>query len=280
MQEATFERERRIFCDGFLPVGIDEAGRGPLAGPVVAAAVLIKLEAWSMEQGATSPGFKLQASSSKIEEDKRWKLVRDSKKLSPKQREIAFDFVRERFHVGLGVIGPGTIDRVNILQATFLAMKAALAELRRNARRVTGNTRQEVSVIPSVVEESSGIQERSLRFGRDDKEWILLIDGNQEIPNISLKQETIVDGDALVKSIAAASVVAKVTRDRLMLELDQRYPEYGFARHKGYGTREHMDALRRHGPTDEHRMSFDPVKLSIPENVNRKLALLAKRKGS
>ena len=118
MQTPTFEREENLAKEGMIPIGVDEAGRGPLAGPVVACATLYK----KIEDG----GLNIETD----EGDKRWKLVRDSKKLSPKQREEAFNFVQEQFHIGIGIIGPETIDRVNILQATFLAMKAAIADLR------------------------------------------------------------------------------------------------------------------------------------------------------
>lgn len=241
MQLPTFEYEKRILESGFLPVGIDEAGRGPLAGPVVACATLYR-------------NFKNQKSNIKNfdEEDKRWKLVRDSKKLSPKQREEAFKFVEEQFYVGIGVIGPETIDRVNILQATFLAMRSAISELQRNMKPETRNTGKE--------------------------KLVLLIDGNQIIPNISMEQEAIVNGDSLVRSIAAASIVAKVTRDRMITEADALYPGYGLALHKGYGTAQHMAALRKLGPSPIHRMSFRPVQLAVPENVNRRFANVLKPK--
>lgn len=240
MNETGFEREKTLHELGLFPIGIDEAGRGPLAGSVVAAAVTLR-------------GSKNQIAKIKDrEEEKQWKLVRDSKKLSPKQRERAFDFVQEHFYVGVGIIGPETIDRVNILEATFLAMKAAVADLRR------------------IMNQELGMKK--------DEELFLLVDGNQMIPNLSLQQEAIVDGDALVKSIAAASIVAKVTRDRLIVEADTLYPGYGFAKHKGYGTKEHMEALRKLGPSPIHRMSFAPVRMSLPENVNRKLSLLQTRR--
>lgn len=267
MQLPTFEHEMRLTEQGLIPIGIDEAGRGPLAGPVVAAAVVLKHEAWNMKHGNSEPaslsrdsGFKfhdssfaIQTSSFKTEEDQRWKLVRDSKKLSEKQREEAYAFVQEQFYVGVGIISAETIDRVNILQATFLAMKAALASLK---KQITVSSEQNIQ----------------------DKEVCLLIDGNQKIPNISLQQETIVDGDGLVKSIAAASIIAKVTRDRLIILADHEYPAYGFARHKGYGTREHMDALRKHGPTPIHRRSFRPVQLTNPETVNKRFSGVLKPK--
>jgi ribonuclease HII len=152
-----------------------------------------------------------------------------------------YDFVQKHFFVGIGIVHPETIDRINILEATFLAMKSALSELK--------------------------IQDTGYKI----RNTIVLVDGNMTIPNLSIDQEAIVDGDALVRSIAAASIIAKVTRDRMMLEYDQEYPLYGFAKHKGYGTKLHMDALRKHGACPIHRMSFKPVFYSIPENVNRNL---------
>jgi ribonuclease HII len=227
MQLPTFEREQSLVATGCVPIGIDEAGRGPLAGPVVAAAVLFRGRDFRVPEGR----------------EQEFILIRDSKKLSEKQRETAFAIVQEFFHVGVGTISPETIDRVNILEATFLAMKSALSEL----ERVAGVRGKESSLV-------------------------LLVDGNQAIPNISLQQEAVVDGDALVCSIAAASIIAKVTRDRLIILADHEYPAYGFARHKGYGTREHMDALRKYGPCPIHRKSFRPVELANPEQANRRFS--------
>ena len=214
--------------------GIDEAGRGPLAGPVVAAVAAFRNQEFELRDQA---------------EEKDWDLVRDSKKLSEKQREKAFDFISEHFVVGIGIVSSETIDRMNILEATFLAMKEAFSDFKRKARET----------------------------GLSTDKIFLLVDGNQEIPNLSVWQEAVVGGDANVRSIAAASIIAKVTRDRMMCEYDAEYPAYGFAAHKGYGTKAHMDALRRHGACPIHRMSFKPVFYSIPENVNRNL-LSRKRK--
>lgn len=257
MQIPTFEREENLVREGRLPVGVDEAGRGPLAGPVVAAAVMLR-------------NFPLSISNCQTEEDKRWKLVRDSKKLSPKQREAAFNFVQEQFFVGIGIIGPETIDRVNILQATFLAMKAALADLRRI-------TKHELRVTEKLVGQYNNATIQPLNHVAM-KPWYILIDGNQIIPNLTHEQEPIVNGDGLVRSIAAASIVAKVTRDRIITEADALYPGYGLALHKGYGTAVHMAALRKLGPSPIHRMSFRPVQLAIPENVNRRFANVLKPK--
>lgn len=236
MQTADFSRETAVVGAGLIPIGIDEAGRGPLAGPVVAAAVLFKSGDFTIPEGR----------------EKDFALIRDSKKLSEKQRETAFAIVQEFFHIGVGIISAETIDRVNILQATFLAMKAALSNLERTA----------------------GLRGK-------ESSLVLLIDGNQELPNVSLRQVTVVEGDGLVKSIAAASIIAKVTRDRLIILADHEYPAYGFAQHKGYGTREHMDALRKYGPTPIHRKSFRPVQLADPNQVNARFSRdLQPRKGT
>lgn len=215
-----------------ITVGVDEAGRGPLAGPVVAAAVILKNQ---------ELGIKNQDAS----KHPLWNLVRDSKKLSAKQRERAFEFIQEHFFVGVGIIHSETIDRVNILEATFLAMRAAVSELQR-------------------------IMNQELRIKNKNQKLKILVDGNQKIPNVSEEQAAIVDGDAKVKVISAASIIAKVTRDRMMDEYDREFPWYGFAKHKGYGTKLHMDALRKFGPCPIHRMSFRPVFLSIPENANKR----------
>ncbi len=232
MQQTIFEKEKNIASqEGVFVIGIDEVGRGPLCGPVVAAAVCYKDYSFAIPEGL----------------EKEFTLIRDSKKLSEKQREKVFTLIQEYFHVGVGIINAETIDRVNILQATFLAMKAALSDLMRHIPEARG------------------------------KEY-LLIDGNQVLPSFSGEQEAVVGGDGSVKSIAAASIIAKVTRDRMMVKYDQEYPQYGLAHHKGYGTKEHMDALRKYGPTQIHRMSFKPVLLSIPENANKRFSNILKPK--
>jgi len=191
-----FEREAyRRGCR--LVSGIDEVGRGPLAGPVVAAAVILP-------QGIELPG------------------VRDSKDLTSAQRDARYqDILSRASAVGIGSIEPAEIDRINILQATFKAMIQAI---------------------------------ESLPLPPD----FLLIDGPYRLP-VTTAQKGIPRGDQRSISIASASIVAKVYRDRLMCEWDTRYPAYGFAQNKGYGTARHLEALRRHGPCPLHRLSFRGV---------------------
>jgi len=199
----TWEFERRAFGRGARAVaGVDEAGRGPLAGPVVAAAVIL-------DPDAPIDG------------------LNDSKLLSPARREHLYGQIRARARaVGVGVVPPAEIDRVNILQATLRAMAEAVA----------------------------GLSTASPGCPADH----LLIDA-LTLPGVSLAQDGIVKGDQKSVSIAAASIIAKVTRDRLMASLDARYPGYGFAVHKGYPTAAHREALRRLGPCPIHRRTFRGV---------------------
>ena len=174
--------------------GVDEAGRGPLAGPVVAAAVIF------------NPDCYIEG-------------VNDSKVLLPEEREELYNkIIAEALTFGVGIVQHSVIDEINILQATYKAMHEAVRRL---------------SIIPSLQ----------------------LIDGNRFLDN-GIPYRTIIDGDALSFSIAAASIIAKVTRDRLMVEYDSQYPGYGFARHKGYATKEHREAIDRLGYCDIHRRSF------------------------
>ena len=201
-QIPTFAEEERLRAQGYrLIAGIDEAGRGPLAGPVVAAAVILPPE-----------------------ERPSWlSLVRDSKQLTPSQREAVFDCMMESgIAFGVGVVSHEVIDERGIAPATRLAMRHAIEQL---------------SIRPDY----------------------LLID-YLRLPGVRIPQKGVVDGDSICVSIAAASIVAKVTRDRLMVELDGRYPGYGLAQHKGYGTREHLEALQKLGPCPIHRKTFQPVR--------------------
>lgn len=249
MIEASFTIERRHSSQFQMIFGMDEAGRGPLAGPVVAVAARYRL-----------PGFLMPRDAREA-----FRFVRDSKKLSEKDREYAYSIVLEYFETGVGMEDVATIDRVNILQATFLAMREAVFRVmsgkQRGARIIHNKGR-------TMHEERQAMDgEKRMRCGehvmldkRSEKQDILLlVDGNRVIPEMPYAQEAVVKGDSLSFSIAAASIVAKITRDRLMRELDAAYPQYGFAQNKGYGTAEHLLALRRFGPTPVHRRSFAPV---------------------
>jgi ribonuclease HII len=205
----SWEFEREAWAEGsMLVAGVDEVGRGPLFGPVVAAAVILP-------RGKRLPGLK---------------GLNDSKKLTEEERE-RFDAVVREVAVAWAIaeVDVRTIDRINILQASKLAMKIAVEKL----------------------------------AGRGHGIDCLLIDGNQKIdycpPGTMCRQKTVVQGDGRSFSIAAASVIAKVYRDRLLVELDAQYPGYGFATNKGYGTPEHKAALLRLGITEQHRRSFAPV---------------------
>lgn len=222
-QQSNFDYERHFLTMGYdFVVGIDEVGRGPLAGPVVAGACAPKEKTINVLNGHPMS-----------------KLIRDSKTLSEKQREEVFDFICENFYIGIGLCDHHTIDRVNILEATYLAMKSAISQLTRSIN-------QESRVMPEKARPHNS-------------KFIILVDGNKKIPNISLEQKAIVGGDKIVKSISAASIIAKVTRDRLMHKADKIYPQYGFSQHKGYGTKKHLDALKNCGPCEIHRRSFAPV---------------------
>jgi ribonuclease HII len=184
--------------DGATVAGVDEAGRGPLAGPVVAAAVILE------------PGG-------------RWDGLNDSKQVSAETREALYARVMQEARAfSWCVVGPRAIDYMNIRRASLEAMRRSVARLR---------------IEPTLV----------------------LVDGHEVVPGVRLRQEAVIDGDARMISIAAASILAKVVRDRIMERLDRVYPAYGFARHKGYATREHLDAISRLGPCALHRYSFTPV---------------------
>ena len=187
--------ESSLYAEGYKMIcGVDEAGRGPLAGPVCAAAVILP-------KGLELPG------------------LNDSKKLTDKKRRELFPVIKEQaIAYGIGLASHEEIDEINILQATYLAMERAIAQL-------------------------------------EGKADFALIDGNRA-KDFGLPVRTVVKGDSLSASIAAASVLAKVTRDDIMLEMAKEYPEYGFEVHKGYGTKAHYEALRAHGHSAIHRLTF------------------------
>ena len=202
MKQEEYERlnnmleiENMLYDKGYNYIcGVDEAGRGPLCGPVVAAAVILK-------------------------KDDKIEGVNDSKKLSEKKREKLYDeIIKKAIAVGVGVSDVEVIEDINILNATKKAMCEAISNLK---------------IKPEYA----------------------LIDGNQGI-DIDIAYDTVVKGDLKSESIAAASIIAKVTRDRLLREYDEQYPEYGFAKHKGYGTKAHIEAIKKYGLTPIHRPSF------------------------
>ena len=238
MNIATFDFEKELLRQGYgLVLGVDEAGRGPLAGPVVAAAVILKKYEILNPKSQTDQNDESANNQNKIQNTKMWDLVRDSKKLSENQREKVFDFIHENFYVGIGLCNHETIDRINILEASFLSMKKAAQELMRNTELI--------------------------RTYNQESRTCILVDGNKQIPNFSYEQKVIIGGDGLSKSIAAASIIAKVTRDRIMMDAHEKYPVYGFDKHKGYGTKLHMDVLFEYGPCEIHRKSFAPVKKTL-----------------
>jgi ribonuclease HII len=242
--DSMLKYEQEYLQNGYdFVIGIDEAGRGPLAGPVVASACALRVP--SPIPMSTS-GHPLPWG----EEDMTsFSLVRDSKKLSEKQREKLFDFIHEHFYVGVGICDHRTIDRINVLEATFLAMKKAVSSLKSNIK--TQNAK---------VQSKNQKLNNDTNYQLQDTRYIILVDGNKPIPNLSMEQQVIVNGDKLVKSISAASIVAKVTRDRIMLEMHENYPQYCFNQHKGYGTACHMEMIKKYGVCEIHRKSFEPIK--------------------
>jgi len=201
---ADLRLERVLWRHGCMVIGVDEAGRGPLAGPVVAAACILP-------EDVCLPG------------------VDDSKRMTEKRREAAFAAIQEAaVGWGLGIVEAARIDQINILQATFEAMAQAVEAARAMAAARLGH-------LPEAA---------------------LLVDGNRPLPQWPGWQRPVVGGDHKSLSIAAASILAKVTRDRLMVEYDALYPEYGFAHNKGYGSKEHLNALEEYGPCPLHRRTF------------------------
>jgi len=196
--------ERVLRRHGYSVIGVDEAGRGPLAGPVVAGAAILP-------DGASLPG------------------VNDSKQLSEKKRDLAYERIVElALGWGVGVVDHQRIDQINIRNATFEAMFQA----------------------------AQGALAMARERGLDVQKPCLLIDGNALVPAWTGDQRWVIGGDRKVLSIAAGSILAKVTRDRMMVEYDRLYPQYGFAKHKGYSAKEHFAALDQYGPCSIHRISF------------------------
>ena len=210
MEYPNFKEESKLLSRGLkIVVGIDEVGRGPLAGPVVATSVIIRNKNISCK-----------------------KSIRDSKKLTPKRRSEIYDILMKSLDVewGVGIVSEKVIDRINILEASKLAMEKSVLNLEKKIR-------------PKKID-------------------FLLLDGNFKI-NIDLMQRSIIKGDDKVLSIATASIIAKVTRDKMMEKYHKQYPLYGFDKHKGYGTKLHFKMLEKYGPCKIHRKSFRPVNYYI-----------------
>ncbi len=216
----NLEIESKYFELGYKLIGgVDEAGRGPLAGPVVAACVVI------------GPDFKISPD---------LESVTDSKKLNAKQREKLFGLIKKKvIAVEIGMVNNRDIDKINIFQASFLAMRRAIKKLK---------------IQPDYI----------------------LVDGGFKIAKLEKPQTAIVQGDSKVWCIAAASIIAKVSRDWLMEEIDKKYPQYGFARHKGYGTKLHFAKIEKYGPCPIHRFSFRPIRKE-KKPVKTKVSTLAQR---
>ena len=215
VQQPDLREEMTLYAEGYRHIaGLDEAGLGSWAGPVVAGAVILPI---------VRPDLSQEPVLSIVEG---LEGVRDSKQLTPRQRERLYGIIESAaLAVGVGIVPPDQIDELGIVPATRQAMGLAIAQL-------------------------------------NPPPDFLLVD-YLNLPELSIPQKSITRGDALSLSIAAASIVAKVTRDRLMVELDARYPGYGFARHKGYGTPQHRESLVRLGPSPIHRLSYAPMRLML-----------------
>ncbi len=203
-----FQKELALYNSGArYVIGVDEVGRGPLAGPVVAAAVVFAIDVVPAD------------------EQNWWQQINDSKKISHSKREILSEQIINNSRHAIGVADVNEIEQLNILQASLLAMRRAVEGL-------------------------------NLELDNAVKNSIILVDGKNIIPNLTARQEAIVKGDSVVHSIAAASIIAKVYRDKLMTDLAEKFPTYGFEKHKGYGTKFHIDAIKQLGLSPIHRASF------------------------
>ena len=209
MKQRLYLIDKKIQRKHGLLAGVDEAGVGPLAGPVIAAAVVFD--------------FRKKVFSLRVRQD--WiHEINDSKKLTHEKREQLLRFIiKHAVSFGIGKSSVTEIDEINILQSRLAAMKRAIGNLKK-------------------------------------KPEIVLIDGNRSVPHLEIKQRLIIRGDEKVFSIAAASILAKVTRDNILKNLHKKFPEYGFDRHKGYGTQFHFEMIQKYGPCGIHRKSFEPIK--------------------
>jgi len=213
--------EKFYLKKGFRNIfGVDEAGRGPLAGPVVAAAVIVNFKILSVKTDKKKGVREIL------------KITKDSKKLSFKKREEIFKLIQKMPEIKFAYtfINEKIIDKINIEKASFLAMKKSILKLK-----------NKLKITPDLI----------------------LVDGNRKIPNLNYPQKTIIKGDNKIFSIALASIISKVVRDKKMIELSKKYPQYKFEIHKGYPTKLHLKLLKKYGPSEIHRKSFQPVQLTI-----------------
>ena len=213
----NLQTEKKYLREGFkVVIGVDEAGRGPLAGPVVASAVIVNLASKNQSKNFQELLNK----------------ARDSKKLSPKQRDKIFELIKKtpEIQFAYSFVSEKNIDKINIEQATFLAMRKSIQKL-----------------------------EKKLNLKPD----IILVDGNRKISQLNILQKTIIKGDDKIFSIALASIISKIMRDKKMIALSKKYPRYHFEIHKGYPTKLHLQLLKKYGPSEIHRKSFQPVQLMI-----------------
>jgi len=237
------KEEKKLLKKGFKRVaGLDEAGRGPLAGPVVAAAVLIDLRLQS-----THRLLPRQTQAPKISDLRLLKEIKDSKKLASKKREEFYSLIikNPKIKWGIGRVSERVIDKINILEATKLAMKRAV----KNVKTTTHPPHPPAKRAP--------------------KPDFLILDGKMKL-DLPIPQKSIVKADEKVFSCSVASIIAKVTRDRIMKRYHRKYPKYGFNKHKGYPTKYHIKMLKKYGPCKIHRKSFQPVK-TCPSKISKKL---------
>ncbi len=247
------KKEKELQKSGFeVIIGVDEVGRGPLAGPVVAGAAWVNPEILERDF-----------------EDR--ELIRDSKKLSEKQRDKIYKFIQESddFVLGIGEVSVEMIDKINILNASLLAMRLAVDEVVNKVKsrklKVKSQTPPKVSrdletLTPFTPLRLNGYEGRAQGVVAESLKFCALIDGNRKIQNLEMEQRLFAKGDQRIFSIATASIYAKVYRDKLMMKYHQEFPEYGFDKHKGYGTKFHLEQLNKIGACAIHRKSFAPVK--------------------
>lgn len=243
----NLQNEQKLWKQGYrFVVGLDEVGRGPLAGPVVAAAVCLAQnyrQRGILFSAAPPPASGLSRKPPPISK------IRDSKKLNAAQREKWYKILTEHPDVnwGVGIVSHKIIDKINIFQATKLAMRLAIKNL----------TSQ-----PPFKRRTRGV-----KFKPD----FLLLDGSFFLDGILVSQKAVPKGDEKIVSCAAASIIAKITRDRMMIRFHNKYPQYGFDEHKGYGCQKHYRAIKKHGPCPIHRLSFGPLKKSLSDRGGKRI---------